>query len=201
MSNNGHKSRPIQKLQPYEFELFNRKLKEIYGQFEDGRPYFRLIWSEDVLEKRWMTHNDMGFALQQPEVREVRKYRPYTIDRYVLEGLKEILPYMETDLVEKISYEPVWTFRDKNGEYLIPRWDVISIILETIKANMEGRRMEIPEEFIRGTKEGKTEEECAQLKMESIAKMYESLFGEDTPISDGLRRGDAIIVPGKEKES
>lgn len=198
---NGHKSRPVIKLQPFEFELFNRKLKENYGQLEDGKPYFRLVWSEDAFEKRWMTHTNEGFALLQPEVREVRKYRPHTVDRYVLEGLQEIPPNVETDLVGLVSYEPVWTFQDKNQEYLIPRWDAISLILETIKMNMEGRRMEIPEELIRGTKEGKTVEEEIQLRKEGIAKIYESLFGEDTPISDGLRRGNAIIVPGKEKEN
>lgn len=199
MSDNGFKPQPVQKLQPYEFELFNRKLKELYGQFEDGRAYFRLIWSEDEFEKRRMTHTDEGFPLTYPEVRLVRKYRPQTKDRYVLEGLQEILPYTETDLIEKISYEPVWTFQDSKGNYLIPIWPAIHLILETIRANQEGKGTGIPEYIILGVKDTDDPQEAARMKKERIDKMYEDLFGNETSVTDALARKSAITVPDMNK--
>lgn len=199
MNGNGNQEK-IQLLQPYEFDLFNRKLKELYGALNLVTPYFRLIWSEDALELRRMTISDEGFELATPEVRKVRKY-PDKKARYVLEGLVQVPESAQEHLVTLLSYEPIWTFEDKHGNYLIPIWPAIHHIMETLKANVEGRGHGIDESQVLGVKETDDPQEAAYLRQKRLNELYQDLFGNETPITDSLARKSGIIVPDtKEKE-
>jgi len=164
----------VQKLQPYEFEEINKRLVDRYGKFDNGFPYFRLIWSEDVLEKRIFHHTAEGFELLNPEVREVPKYQHYIKDRYILEGLVEIPTQVETDLITKISYEPIRTFETSKGEFLIPRWDAMHFILETIRGNQEDKQIDYDK--VLGIDEDLPPEEKLRLKHERVTKLIEEIW-------------------------
>jgi len=179
----------IQKLLPSEFEAFNQRLIELYGRMDTNLPYFRLVWSDDVYEKRWMTHTDEGFQLLFPEVREVPKYKGWKSNRYVLEGLQEVQG--ETDIPAKISYEPIWTFQDRNGEYLIPIWPAIQLILETLKENVEKA----------GTVKYKDPEsdpkEAMEVQEQRVKEYEEALFGNESKITTALsHRSGVAYGPG-----
>lgn len=176
------------KLQPYEFELINRRLTEKYGKMDDFSPYFRLVWSDSQFERRIMTHTDEGWPLIHPETRVVPKYKHYIRERYVLEGLQEVKG--ETDLTTALSYEPIWTFEDKHGNYLIPRWDAIHFILQVVKRNQEQAGMYKKYDDL------DTTAESIEKRIDEIEK---ELYGNETSITDALAYGRAIVIPGKEE--
>lgn len=174
----------IQKIGREEFQIINSRLADKYGYFESIKPYFRLMWSEDILEKRWMTHTDEGMQLLHPEVREVPKYRHYIKDRYILEGLTVVPKFVETDLIEEISYEPLWTFETGNGEFLIPTWPAIHHILETVRNAQQNKG---------GVKY--KEDTSIEAQEQRIKQLEEELFGNETPITDALAYGRGVVVP------
>lgn len=183
----------MQKLQQYELDEINNRLKDQYGLFESTFPYFQLVWSDDQYENRKMTHTNEGFELIHPEVRLVPKYRHYIRERYILEGLRSTIEQRETDLVEKITYEPIWTFEDKNGNFLTPIWKAIWYILETVRHNQEnagkGAKYKDPE-LIEGAEEARYKE------------LYEALYGNETPLTTALsHRSGVAYGPGSQPNS
>lgn len=179
------------RLQDYEFNEYNKRLSDIYGELEKGMPFFRLVWSDDVFEKRWMTHTDEGFQLLYPEVREVPKYRNWKPERYVLEGLQFISPEMESDIPFPISYEPIWTFEDKGGNYLPPIWPAIHFILETLKENTEKSNM------VKYKDPDADPQEAIENKKVRVDKLVEDLFGNETNVTTALsHRSGVAYGPG-----
>lgn len=178
------------KISEEDYKILNRRLVDKYGVIED-KPYFRLRWSEDLLEKRWMTHTNEGFELLNPEVREVKKYGHYIRDRYVLEGLNAV-PFFGQgdDRIEQVTYEPVFVFEDKHGNYLPPRWDVIWFVLENLRNCQEHNTGTVkyrdPES---------TPEEAAEAKLQRLKAIEEYLWGNETQVTDALTYGQGVVVP------
>lgn len=104
-------------------EEINRYLLEHYGRTPEGLPYFRLLWTTGVTEKRYSEFTDYYgniFIRTVREVREVLKY-PFAQDRYVLERIRTITPQaIELGLRSDVpySYEEVYLFQDKEGNSL-----------------------------------------------------------------------------------
>lgn len=187
---------PIQKLLRSELEEFNKRLALHYGELDAGKPYFRLVWSDDVFEKRWMTHTDEGFQLLFPEVREVPKYRNWKPSRYILEGLQVIDPSTETDIPFRTSYEPLWTFQDSHGEYLIPIWPAIHMILETVRANQE-RKGEV-----KYKDPDSVPNEAIENQKARIDKLTTDLFGNETSVTTALSHRSGVgYGPGSSPNS
>jgi hypothetical protein len=106
---------------PEDFGL-NEFLKNTYGTSIDGRPIFRLLWTTGVTEKRRSHFIDMSddiFIRDVIEVREVLKY-PFAQERWVLERIIPIPFEVKTELMtdDNWSYEEVYIFQTKAGEYL-----------------------------------------------------------------------------------
>jgi len=108
----------------------NLLLKDNYGTIVDGSlPVFKVIWSSNVTEKRFGEFTD--FLDETPirtvrEVREVLKY-PFAQDRYILE---RVIPISATARVMGLvdgnySYEEVYTFQDRLGQFLPLREDKV----------------------------------------------------------------------------
>lgn len=160
-------------------EVINKRLSDQYGRFEDGRPNWRVIWSTEQFEKRWVTHTKDGFELINPAVEEKPKYW-YSPDRYILERLLPVPQFVESDLVDKTSYEPVWTFQDNNGNPLPPVWEAIFLLIKTVQANIasagHNAPYKLPEEM------GNTKEAIAA----RVELLQKELFGNETTIGDAL---------------
>lgn len=179
---------------------YNNRLRDVYGELDRDSPYFRLVWSDDVLEKRWMTHTDEGFQLLFPEVREVPKYRNWKKERYVLEGLQFIQEGVESDIPFKISYEPLWTFEDRHGEYLIPIWPAIHMILEAVKESQQNAGK------VKYRDPDSTVGEAKEAQDRRLKEMEEALFGNETPITTALSHRSGVAYgpgssPNKTRES
>lgn len=160
-------------------ENINKWLKREYGQEADGSARWRVVWSEDQLEKRLMTHNDMGMQLLNPIVREVKKYQ-HISERYVLEC--QLAVTGETDLVTPISYEPMWTFEDRHGKYLPPRYDACVVIIESVNQNMQSHA------FKRYTNPNDDPDYRAM----KLQEMEEYLFGNETDTGDSLAYKEGV---------
>lgn len=169
-------------------ETLNQRLEDFYGRDSDtGKPIFRIVWANAETEKRMMDDTDTGVKLLYPAIREVRKY-PYLKDLYVLERLV-VVP--EMNLVElpatKLSYEPLWAFRDLNERFIYPSWDAAKFIVDTLYAALgKSSLKKYVEDEKNTTKEGREER---------IKDLQGELFGNETDAGDALRYREGVVVP------
>lgn len=171
-------------------ESINKRLLDEYGSdISSNKPKFRVVFSDSQYENRIMTHTDKGFELVHPEVCFVPKYKQYISHRYILERLTPVIG--ETDLLEKISYEPVWTFQDKNSHYLPPWFEGCRFIIENILMNMAVKN------YYAKYKDIMSKEQY----LEDIKKMEDELFGNETTVGDHLAYRTGIVVPGSQTDA
>lgn len=172
-----------------ELEITNKRLSEQFGVTEyrnEKLPNFRIIWSDDLLEKRLCTHTNEGFQLLYPEIREVPKYKQWLQEKYVLEKLTEVPVFQLHELTTELSYEPLWVFEDSKGNALYPRLDAaLYIINNTIEAGRKGK-------FYTKTIE---DDSTPEAKAERVKKLMAELFGNETETTDAMAYREAIVVP------
>lgn len=151
-------------------DVINRRLLDHFGRFEDGRPLWQVVWSDDQREKLFID----GVLV------DALKYN-YIQHKYVLVRLMPVYG----DLLDKTSYEPVWTFEDRNGNPLPPKWEACEFIIYKVleaAAKATGAKYKMPES------EYQTKEAIA----ERVARMEEMLYGNETPIGDALSVDSAV---------
>lgn len=170
----------IQPLEP--IEIINQRLIDHFGKFEDGRANWRLIWSSDEREYRLSEYSLEGLQLSRPEMLFLPKYSLQK-DRYILEYLQGI---NNPELTTKTSYEPLWTFEDKDGNPLPPIWDAIYLLINQVQINMlaAGRNPIIKQPYGMGN----TPDEL-KMRAESLQK---ELFGNENAITDALSLDSAV---------
>lgn len=173
-------------------ESINQSLIDLFGiDTLSGSPIWRVVWSEDQLEKRLMEYTDSGLQLITPEVREVPKYRQWIKERYVLERLVLIPSVNEKELPSsKISYEPMFVFENNKGDYLPPKLLVAKIVVDTVYAAMGKSNLA----------KYKDPDTSIESWNERIAKTQEELFGNETDITDALAYGEGISLHIPEKK-
>ena len=172
-------------------DRINRQLVDVYGRGPNDLPYFRVVWADDMFERRFMTHSDSGVAYLQPQVRNVPKYKHFIQGKYVLESLTIVPEFVKTDLVDQLSYEPKWVFEDSKGNALYPRYDAMRMVLETMRVNMHGNygqaKYKDPEaDPVTGALERKA----------NLDRLQNDLFGNESDITDALKLKSGIVVPG-----
>ena len=167
-------------------EALNQRLKDYYGiDTVTTDPIFRIVWADDQVEKRLVEYLDTGIALLFPEVREVKKY-PYLKGLYVLERLVVVPEINAKDLpASKVSYEPLWAYRDARDNPLPPIWDATKFVIDALYAVL-GKKSLVKYVDTEGT------EEARQMRVE---KLQEELFGNETNTGDALAHNQAVIVP------
>lgn len=169
-------------------ESINRQLIDEFGiDTITGDAMFRVVWSNEQREKRLVEMTLEGLKLMYPQVLEAKKY-PWVIDRYVLERLV-VIPEMNRDELpaNKLSYEPIWVFRDNNDNYLPPRFDASKFVIDTMYAAIGKKSLR---KYI--DEEAKNPEEYKEIR---VNKLCEELFGDENDVTDALAHGDGIVVP------
>lgn len=175
-------------MQPTEsVEVLNQRLVDYFGYFE-GQPSWRVVFSDDQLEKRRGTYRDHTkeglFLREVTEIREVPKYRQWIQHKWILERLTAVPEMCQDELLTRLSYEPIWVFEDKKGNPLDPIWMAIEYLVTRILGK-QGRRPFIPEENAE----------------ERISKLEEYLFGNETDVGDALAHKEGIVVPENKNDA
>ena len=189
-------------------ETLNQRLFERYGNYsydqrvkgnvQTNLPLFRIVFSEDQFEKRYTNYTKEGFFMSIPKVEEKPKYRHYIHHKYLLERLTAVPEFVETDLVEKLSYEPLWVFEDRHGNPLPPKWEVCEIVIDQVHraaARAVGEKIEDPSKLEADPKI------AAEVRLARIKRLEEEMFGNETDVGDSLAVKEAIVVPGPQKEN
>jgi hypothetical protein len=160
-----------------------------------GRAIWRIVFSEDQYEKRLGTYDDYtpgGIYIRTvTEVREVPKYKQWIHEKYLLERLVIVPEQNQDELpVSKLSYEPIFVFENRGGEYLPPKFEICKIVVDTIYA-AQGKKSLAKYKDPEANKE-----ESLALRRMRIDNIMEELFGDETDIGDALTYKEGIIVPG-----
>lgn len=171
-------------------DRLNERLRETYGvDTVTGHAIYRIVWSEDQFEKRLSDYTKEGLKLLTPQLVEVPKYRQWCKERYILERLSFVESNSENNqmTIAKLSYEPLWTFMDNQMNYLPPKWEVCQIVIDTVHAALYN------DSSLAKYKE--TNDDIAEEQRNSVAKIQDELFGNETEVGDALAHKEAIIVP------
>jgi hypothetical protein len=148
---------------------------------------WRIVWSGDEFEKRLVNTTSEGLILLTPIVREVPKYG-YIRERYILEHLVLVPEVSQNELpTQKLSYEPLWTFADKDGNYLPPKLEAARFVIDIINSVQGKQSMH---KYVDPDKENPIER-----RQERVDKLQEELFGNETPVGDALAHKTGIVVP------
>ena len=166
-------------------ETLNTRLIDHFGKDSDtGQPMFRIVWSEDEVEKRLVECTDLGVQLLYPEVREVKKYW-YLRELYVLERLVEVPEFQVKELAGKrLSYEPLWAYRDDKDQPVRPVWESTKYIIDIFYAAL-GKKSAY--QYV--------DPYAPENKETRIQKLEEELFGNETKTGDALAYQQGIVVP------
>jgi hypothetical protein len=171
-------------------EVLNERLKEHYGiDTESNRPMWRIVWSDDQVEKRYGTFEDYAgpiYLRTVTEVREVKKYTHINPPAHVLEHLVGVEGNPE--LLEKTSYEPIFTYQHLlTGKTLPPIWPVTKLVIDSVMLAMNH-----PNPFAKYKDNPREEAE------KEFRKMYDYLYGDETNTTDALAYKEGVVVPNKQ---
>jgi hypothetical protein len=182
-------------------DSLNKQLREHFGIDTDSmRPIWRIVWSEEQFEWRRGVYDDITpsgiFLRTVEEVRYVPKYRQWIQAKYVLERLVAVPELNERELpATKTSYEPIFVFEDRNGNYLPPRFDVAKIVIDTIYAAQYGT--ESLKKYVDPDAGTADKEEFLHKQREKIDSIVEYLWGDQSSLQGETVKasGSAVIVP------
>lgn len=163
-------------------KLINERLETYFGRDVDSHPRFRLIFSDDVTEKR--TKNG--------EVVELLKYN-YIIGRWILEvhyNMAEVT-IGQNEIVVRDHYEPLWLWTCNKGEYYKPSFEDCQVIIHNFI-----------EQVVKPIKANAKSVESAEEadKQKEIEAIFDRLQQENSFLSMQLRSGDAISLANTEKK-
>lgn len=113
-------------------DSFNKRLKALFGHDLLGRQHFRLVWSDDQIEKRMGDfHNFYGDLYLNTTfgTSEVPKYQKYAKHRWVLERLTWVPRNMNKEIVpltdDGATYEPVYVYTPIDADLSPPPMSAI----------------------------------------------------------------------------
>jgi hypothetical protein len=179
-------------------ETINRQLVDLFGvDTASGQAMWRVVWAEDQFEKR-LTDFYNGVELLHPEVKLLPTYS-WIKGRYILEhlvGVPEVnIPELPT---QKITYTLIWTFEDKNENYLPPNITACKFVINLVESAMLRHK-----QGLSPIKKYIDEEYCQEAslvaKAKRLNKICEELYGEDASFHDNLLDGSGVVLSDKRR--
>jgi hypothetical protein len=118
----------------------NKWLRESYGMVPTGQVRFRLVWSEDILERRKGQFNEFYgkiFLRTFIGVKELKKYN-YIHERYILEAWvdQDLSSNGEVPDAAHGDYLPIWVFEDGKGNPLPVTRKVLTFMIASIQGKV-----------------------------------------------------------------
>ena len=169
-------------------ESINQQLIDLFGlDTATGQPIFRIVWSEDQLEKRLTDRSEKGLILPFPMVKLLPKYQ-WIKEKFVLERLVVVPEQNIKELAGiKLSYEPLWVFKGKNEEYVPPTLWAAKFVIDTLYAAMGKTSLA---KYV-----DEAEKYPEEAKRQRVKKLEEELFGDESNLLGRTVTGEAIVVP------
>lgn len=179
---------------PEPINSINSQLRDHFGtDTVTGKVMWRVVWSDDQYEKRLTEYSDGGILLLRPEVRLLPKYKQWIQHRYILEHLVVVPVFQQDELpTSKISYENLWTFEDKKGNYLPPKFRACKYIIDLVNAAQFGPKNHSMRKYV---DEDETQEISLANKAKRVQEIELELFGEQSGLGGTTVSGESIIVP------
>lgn len=180
-------------------EVLNERLVEYFGKDTNtNRPIWRIVWSDDQLEKQLLNYTPEGLELIHPQWYEVPRYKMIGVhSRYVLERYVIVPERHAHEMTVKLSYEPMWVFEDKNGFPLPPKWEACKHIIDTVYLAI-GKEVKAK---YRDPDSGKSPKELIGEEAERIKAIETDLFGNETPTGDALAHNEGVSYAGLDGRS
>ena len=169
-------------------ETLNTRLEEFFGQDSNtNQPIFRIVWANDEVEKILTMVSQEGLEFLSPQTREVKKY-PYLKDLYVLERLVVVPDQNSKELLgKKLSYEPLWAYCNDKRQPVRPVWPATKLVIDVLYAALGKQSLR---KYIEDEKETSKEGRDQRIK-----ELQDTLFADDTDVSDALHYKEGIVVP------
>jgi hypothetical protein len=92
----------------------------------------------------------------------------------------------------KLSYEPVWAFRDENNTFITPLWTATKFIVDTIYAALGKKSLAVYVDSEKNT--------TPEGREQRISELQQELFGNETDEMDAVRYREGITVPSNYKK-
>lgn len=180
-------------------ESINKQLVSLFGIDSDtGRPMFRVVSSWDQYEKRYTNISIEGFQMLTPEVIELPKYDQHDLDYkdcYILERLVIVPAINQNEMIEVMSYEPLWVFRGKEHGVEVPVPPTVwgaKFVIDTMYAAIGKKGMA---KYVDEEAKNPFEEREKRLN-----KLQEELFGDESNLLGRTITGEAIGYTGSPKQ-
>jgi hypothetical protein len=173
-----------------EVDTVNQKLVDYFGiDTITSLAMWRIVWSSDQIEKRRVDRSEAGIHFLYSKVIDIKKY-PYVKDRWILERLVLVPDFQRDELpVEKLSYEPIWVFYNKDDSRVPPTFDAAKFVIDTVYAALGKSSLA---KYVDSEKN--TTEEGRQQR---IGELQNELFGDESGLYGKLHPnvGEGITVP------
>lgn len=179
-------------------EDINNLLIEHFGISTDtGDPIWRVVFSEDQYEQRLGTYDDYStgglYIRTVTEVRLVPKYKQWIEQKFILERLVVVPEQNLEELIgTKLSYEVLWVFEDKDGNYLPPKFEACKFIIDTVYAAQYSNH-----NLHKYIDDESTQEKSLALKQQRVDSIVEALWGEQSEFSDGIKSKETVMLGGR----
>jgi hypothetical protein len=124
-----------------EHKELNNWLRETYGKSITGKTSFRLVWSNDITEKRRGQFNEFYgkiFLRTVTGIRELPKYN-YIHNRYILEIWvgQDLSSNGEVPDAIHGDYAPVWVFENSEGNPLPVTRKVLAFLIAAVQKKVK----------------------------------------------------------------
>jgi hypothetical protein len=176
----------------------NKYLVSTYGSALDGKPKFRVVFSNDLFEVRrghFERYTEGGIYLGSHEgIQRAPKYT-YIRDKHLLEVYTRAFPQVFGRSIVHASgivkdgdyYEPLRVFKTKDNKYLPPNQDVCKIICDAF-IELINR----PE--IQRITEGQVNAMSEESLLKETAKFFDILSQDDSDILSALRDKEGVSL-------
>lgn len=161
-------------------EAINARLVDRFGRDVYGNAKFRVVWSDDQIEKRNGTVNEFYggvFVRATTGVHEWPKY-PFFKHRHILEMC---CINTNPELVTQFTYEPLYKFEDKNGNALPLDWECVEFFMHCLLYGKPTAKSDWDEQ---DRKEREREEQLA----------YDYLDNQSPYLASKIRDGEAAFI-------
>ena len=115
----------------------NNWLRESYGKTVSGKTRFRLVWSEDITEKRKGEFSEFYgkiFLRSVVGIRELKKYN-YINNRFILEIWvdNDLSSNGEVPEAKNGDYAPLYVFEDGKGQPLPINHKILTFLIAAVE--------------------------------------------------------------------